>query len=167
MLHVVPSLHNPVFHGIADLQHRPSGCSLIAAHDVFNDKIAIRPFLRSQDRSADNRWELMLGKVLCSISDFEKAGTAIENYSSKVRSLAIPEGLELYRRRRAGLVRSVKGPSVQRTDRRCVGHCSRRLGEHRRHCHDRVRFKPKVPGYRAESSGKTYARMRHVVSVQR
>jgi hypothetical protein len=71
MLHIVPPLDYTVLHGIGYLEHGASGGSLIAAHDVLYDDVIIAPSLfGSQDRSADDGRELVLGEILGGVSDF-------------------------------------------------------------------------------------------------
>lgn len=79
MLHVVPFLDDAVLHWVADLQHRTGGGSLVAAHNILDDNVIVRLFLRSQYRTADDGRELVLRKVLRGVSDLEEAGASVEN----------------------------------------------------------------------------------------
>lgn len=82
VLHVVPLLDDAVLHGIADLQHGSGSGSLVAAHDILDDHVALAGaalFLGTQDRSAHDGRVLELGEVLGCVADLKEAGTAIEN----------------------------------------------------------------------------------------
>lgn len=87
MLHVVPLLDDAVFHRVADLQHGAGGSSLVAAHDVLDDHVAVPAaalLLGPQDRSADDGGVLELREVLGRVADLEEAGAAIEDCVTSV-----------------------------------------------------------------------------------
>jgi hypothetical protein len=52
MLHIVPFLHDAVFHRVRDLQHGARGCCFVAAHYVFDDEPIVAFFFGAQDGTA-------------------------------------------------------------------------------------------------------------------
>ena len=79
MLHVLPPLHDSVFHRIRDLKHGPGGGGVVAAHDVFDGNIIVAPLFAPQDRPPDDGGVLELGEILRRVADLEEAGTTVED----------------------------------------------------------------------------------------
>jgi len=82
MLHVVPLLDNTILHGIGDLEHGAGGGGLITAHNVLDDDVIVGASLfSSQDRSADDGWELVFGEILRSVSNLEETSASVKDWS--------------------------------------------------------------------------------------
>jgi hypothetical protein len=80
MFHVVPLLDNTILHGIGDLEHGTGGGGLVTTHNVLNDDVIVGASLfGSQDRSADDRWELMFGEILRGVSNLEEASASVKD----------------------------------------------------------------------------------------